>query len=52
MFPRVFFLKRKKLAQENDTIRETTIDNGLSVADSKGKTRQENITISHKFDVP
>ena len=43
--------KRKKLTQEKNTKRENTIDNGLSMADSEGKIRQENITISHKFDV-
>ena len=43
--------KRKKLIQEKDTKRENTIDNGLSMADSEGKARHENITISHQFDV-
>ena len=38
--------KRIKLTQEEDTKREATIDDGRSVADSNGKTRQQTITIS------
>ena len=33
---------RMKMTQEEDTKRESTIDNGRSVADAKGKTRQQN----------
>ena len=35
--------KRIKLTQEEDTKRENTIDNGSSMVDSRGKTRQKNI---------
>ena len=43
--------KRKKLTQEKNTKRDNPVDNGLSMADSEGKNRQEIITISHNFDV-
>jgi len=36
--------KRIKLTQEEDSKRENPIDNGHSVADSKGKIREPNIT--------
>ena len=39
-------LKTIKLTQEEDTKREATIDDGRSVADSNGKTRQQTIIIS------
>ena len=38
--------KRIKLTQEEDTKREAAIDDGRSVSDSNGKTRQQTITIS------
>ena len=38
--------KRIKLTQEKDTKREAAIDDGRSVSDSNGKTRQQTITIS------
>ena len=37
--------KRIKLTQDEDTKRENAIDNGRTVANSKGKTRQQTITI-------
>ena len=37
--------KRIKLTQDEDTKRENAIDNGRSVANSKGKARQQTITI-------
>ena len=36
--------KRIKLTQEEDSKRETPIDNGHSVANSKGKILEQNIT--------
>ena len=38
--------KRIKLTQEKDTKWEAAIDDGRSVSDSNGKTRQQTITIS------
>ena len=42
---------RMKMAQKEDKKRNNTIDDGSSVADAKGKTRQKNITILHEFHV-
>ena len=40
---------RMEMTQKEDKKRNNTLDDGSSVADAKGKTRQKNITILHEF---